>query len=66
MILIALIALARKFVILDPEVDPGKIAALAGATLALGVVYWLMCESGEKNDSHNTTTTHLTGIDRSQ
>ncbi|MFN3375975.1 MAG: phosphate-starvation-inducible PsiE family protein, partial [Burkholderiaceae bacterium] len=32
-ILIALIALARKFVILDPEVSPGKIAALAGATL---------------------------------
>lgn len=35
-ILIGLIALARKFVILDPEASPGKIAALAGATLALG------------------------------
>ena len=34
-ILIALIALARKFVILDPDVSPGKVAALAGATLAL-------------------------------
>jgi uncharacterized membrane protein (DUF373 family) len=43
-ILIALIALARKFVILDPETSPGKIAALAGASLALGVVYWLMRE----------------------
>lgn len=30
-ILIGLIALARKFVILDPEASPGKIAALAGA-----------------------------------
>ena len=30
-ILIALIALARKFVILDPDVSPGKVAALAGA-----------------------------------
>lgn len=34
-ILIGLIALARKFVILDPEASPAKIAALAGATLAL-------------------------------
>lgn len=32
-ILIGLIALARKFVILDPETSPAKIAALAGATL---------------------------------
>ena len=43
-ILIALIALARKFVILDTEADPGKIAALAGATLALGATYWLLRE----------------------
>lgn len=35
-ILIGLIALARKFVILDPETGPAKVAALAGATLALG------------------------------
>lgn len=43
-VLIAIIALARKFVILDPEVGPTKILALAGATLALGVVYWLIRE----------------------
>jgi uncharacterized membrane protein (DUF373 family) len=47
-ILIALIALARKFVILDPEVSPGKVAALAGATLALGVTYWLLRESDDR------------------
>ncbi len=41
-ILIALIALARKFVILDPQTSSDKIAALAGATLALGIVYWLI------------------------
>lgn len=41
-ILIALIALARKFVILDPDVNPGKVAALAAATLALGATYWLL------------------------
>ncbi|MDX5581405.1 phosphate-starvation-inducible PsiE family protein [Escherichia coli] len=54
-ILIGLIALARKFVILDPEASPGKIAALAGATLALGVTYWLLRErddrtAGERSD----------------
>jgi uncharacterized membrane protein (DUF373 family) len=40
-ILIGLIALARKFVILDPDASPAKIA-LAGATLALGATYWLL------------------------
>jgi hypothetical protein len=34
-LLIALIALARKFVILDPEVGAEKIAALAATTVAL-------------------------------
>lgn len=47
-ILIALIALARKFVILDPDVSPGKVAALAGATLALGATYWLLCERDDR------------------
>lgn len=46
-VLIALIALARKFVILDPDTSPGKIAALAAALLALGIVYWLMRERDE-------------------
>lgn len=43
-VLIALIALSRKFIILDPDTTPGKVAALAGATLALGLVYWLLRE----------------------
>jgi uncharacterized membrane protein (DUF373 family) len=46
-ILIALIALSRKFVILDVETSPAKIAALAFALLALGLVYWLMRERDE-------------------
>jgi uncharacterized membrane protein (DUF373 family) len=46
-ILIALIALSRKFVILDVETSPAKIAALAFALLTLGVVYWLMRERDE-------------------
>lgn len=47
-ILIGLIALARKFVILDPEASPAKIAALAGATLALGATYWLLRKRGDR------------------
>ena len=47
-ILIGLIALARKFVVLDPEASPGKIAALAGATLALGATYWLLRERDDR------------------
>lgn len=47
-VLIALIALSRKFVILDPETSPAKVAALAGALLALGVVYWLMRERDDR------------------
>ncbi len=48
-VLIALIALSRKFVILDPDTSPAKIAALAGAALALGGVYWLV---RERDDAH--------------
>ncbi|MFN4147993.1 MAG: phosphate-starvation-inducible PsiE family protein, partial [Rhodocyclaceae bacterium] len=47
-ILIALLALARKFIILDPEnTGADKIAALAGAVLALGIVYWTIRERDE-------------------
>jgi uncharacterized membrane protein (DUF373 family) len=46
-VLIALIALSRKLVILDVETSPAKIAALAFALLALGLVYWLMRERDE-------------------
>ena len=35
-ILIGLIALSRKFVILDADVGPAKVAALAGATWPWG------------------------------
>jgi uncharacterized membrane protein (DUF373 family) len=41
-LLIALLAIARKFIILDPNTDPYRIGALAAALLAMGVVYWLM------------------------
>lgn len=44
-VLIAVIALSRKFVILDSDASPAKIAALAGATLALGATYWLLASA---------------------
>ena len=48
-ILIALLALSRKFVILDiSATNAATIAALAGATLVLGVVYWLLRERDDR------------------
>jgi uncharacterized membrane protein (DUF373 family) len=41
-ILIALLALARKFVILDVHSSPAQIAALAASLLALGAVYGIV------------------------
>jgi uncharacterized membrane protein (DUF373 family) len=44
-LLISLLALARKFIILDlQETTPGQLIALAAVTLALGVTYWLLRE----------------------
>ena len=47
-ILIAILALARKFIILAPDVDPAKVAVLAGTVLALGLTYWLMRERDDR------------------
>lgn len=48
-VLIALLALSRKFVILDSSATaPSTIAALAAATLVLGVVYWLLRERDDR------------------
>jgi uncharacterized membrane protein (DUF373 family) len=48
-VLISLIALSRKFVILDTAAtDAATIAALAGATLVLGTVYWLLRERDDR------------------
>lgn len=51
-LLIALLALTRKFIILDADqLSTGKIAALAAALLALGAVYWLMRERDDRLDA---------------
>jgi uncharacterized membrane protein (DUF373 family) len=46
-LLIALLALSRKFVILDSMTTPAiTIAALGFATLVLGIVCWLLGKQG--------------------
>jgi uncharacterized membrane protein (DUF373 family) len=48
-LLIALLALARKFILLDlDDTTPEQIIALAATALALGVVYWLMRERDDR------------------
>jgi uncharacterized membrane protein (DUF373 family) len=48
-LLIALLAVARKFIILDlRDVDAGQLLALAAITLALGLAYWLMRERDDR------------------
>jgi uncharacterized membrane protein (DUF373 family) len=47
-VLIALLAMSRKFVILDASLTPAAtIAALAAVTLVLGAVYWLLKDQGQ-------------------
>jgi len=48
-VLIALLALARKFIVLDTQTESAAtIAATAFALLVLGVVYWLMRERDDR------------------
>src|SRR5437773_12291961 len=48
-LLIALLAIARKFVILDlHEVGPAEMLGLAAVALALGVTYWLIRDRDEQ------------------
>ncbi|MGZ5037685.1 MAG: phosphate-starvation-inducible PsiE family protein [Usitatibacter sp.] len=48
-LLIALLALARKVIVLDlAAADPGELVGLAALTLALGVVYWMMRERDDR------------------
>lgn len=51
-VLIGLIAIARKFVIIDVnETEPLKLAALAGMAISLGVTYWLLRERDRMDES---------------
>jgi uncharacterized membrane protein (DUF373 family) len=48
-ILIALLAVVRKLIIVDTSsTDLSHLFGLAAAILALGVVYWLVCDRDER------------------
>jgi uncharacterized membrane protein (DUF373 family) len=50
-IMIALLAICRKLIILDvAEADAMHVAALAGAILALGLVYWLVRDRDQRSE----------------
>ena len=50
-LLIALLAIARKFIVVDlRDVDAAQLLALAAVTLALGITYWLMRERDDRRD----------------
>jgi uncharacterized membrane protein (DUF373 family) len=44
-VLIALLAIARKFIILDADTPPQHVLALAAVVVALGTAYWLIRDS---------------------
>jgi len=51
-LLIALLALSRKFIILDlKDVSADQLIGLAAVTLVLGVTYWLLRERDERATS---------------
>jgi uncharacterized membrane protein (DUF373 family) len=55
-LLIALLALARKVIVLDLDrTPPAELAALAGLILALGGVYWLMRERDDRQVAKSNT-----------
>ena len=58
-LLIALLAISRKFVILDATNTPAPtIAALAVVTLVLGIVCWLLREPASQATESASRTTH--------
>ncbi len=65
-VLIAMLAVARKFIILDlREAAPAELFALAAAILALGVVYWLVRDQDRRRppacDAQDTDGKRLKG-----
>jgi uncharacterized membrane protein (DUF373 family) len=47
-LLISLLAMARRFIILDPTATSAELLGLAAVTLALGGTYWLMRERDDR------------------
>ena len=51
-LLIALLAVARKFIVLDlHQVSSGQLLGLTAIALVLGIVYWLMRERALSNQA---------------
>lgn len=50
-LLVALLAIARKFIILEHDSEPGTVVALAFSLLALGGVYWLIRQRDDPLDA---------------
>lgn len=61
-ILIALLAMARKFIIIDfTALEPLTVIALAIAVLAVGLVYWLVREQDRRQADDEATHSASTG-----
>jgi uncharacterized membrane protein (DUF373 family) len=55
-LLIALLAIARKFIVLDlGSVDAAQLLGLAAITLGLGIAYWLIRERADRIDIASNT-----------
>lgn len=50
-LLIALLAISRKFIVLDSDTPPQHVLALAAVVVALGATYWLIRESDVRRRS---------------
>ena len=56
-ILIALLALARKVIIIDLlDASPASIAALAALALSLGIAYWVLRERDQRPQAGKVPT----------
>ena len=52
MVLVALLALVRKFIIIDAaHVEPVTLLGMAAAVLALGAVYWMMRDQDRRDSA---------------
>src|ERR1700730_14013130 len=55
-LLIALLAIARKFIVLDlSSVSAAQLLGLATITLGLGIAYWLICARDDRIDTGSNT-----------
>jgi hypothetical protein len=57
-ILIAILALARKLIILEPDVDPAKVAVLAAPRWRWVLTYWLLRERDDRAAENLSMTRH--------